>query len=89
MDTAALASFGGAFHGEIVPPGSANYETGPAGVERDDRPATRAHRANDMVGSGDDVVRSIYGDAKYRRLVDLKRTYDPDNVFRMNQNVKP
>ena len=27
MDTAALASFGGTFHGEIVPPGSANYET--------------------------------------------------------------
>jgi len=27
MDTAALASFGGTFQGEIVPPGSANYET--------------------------------------------------------------
>jgi len=27
LDTAALASFGGTFHGEIVPPGSANYET--------------------------------------------------------------
>jgi hypothetical protein len=27
MDTAALASFGGTFHGEIVPAGSASYET--------------------------------------------------------------
>jgi len=54
------------------------------------QPFTAAgHYVNDMVESGDDVVRSIYGDAKYRRLVDLKRTYDPDNVFRMNQNVKP
>src|SRR5213083_2846350 len=27
METAALATFGEAFQGEIVPPGSANYET--------------------------------------------------------------
>jgi FAD/FMN-containing dehydrogenase len=54
------------------------------------QPFTAAgHYVNDMVESGEDVVRSIYGDAKYERLVGLKRTYDPDNVFRMNQNVKP
>jgi FAD/FMN-containing dehydrogenase len=35
------------------------------------------------------VVRSVYGDAKYELLVDLKRRWDPDNVFRLNQNVKP
>jgi len=28
-------------------------------------------------------------DAKYERLVNLKRTYDPDNTFRLNQNVDP
>jgi FAD/FMN-containing dehydrogenase len=50
---------------------------------------TAGHYVNDMVESGDDVVRSIYGDAKYRRLVNLKREWDPDNVFRMNQNVRP
>jgi FAD/FMN-containing dehydrogenase len=44
---------------------------------------------NDIVESGVDVVRGIYGDAKYERLVALKREYDPDNVFRLNQNVKP
>jgi FAD/FMN-containing dehydrogenase len=54
------------------------------------QPFTAAgHYVNDMVESGEDVVRSIYGDAKYERLVALKRTYDPDNVFRLNQNVKP
>ncbi len=33
--------------------------------------------------------RSIYGDAKYERLVALKRAWDPDNVFRLNQNIRP
>jgi FAD/FMN-containing dehydrogenase len=47
------------------------------------------HYVNDMVESGEDIVRGIYGLAKYERLVDLKRTYDPDNVFRMNQNIQP
>jgi hypothetical protein len=47
------------------------------------------HYVNDMVETGERVVRAIYGDAKYERLIGLKRTYDPDNVFRLNQNVKP
>jgi FAD/FMN-containing dehydrogenase len=47
------------------------------------------HYVNDMVESGEDVTRSIYGAAKYDRLVELKRAYDPDNVFRMNQNIRP
>lgn len=36
-----------------------------------------------------DLVRSTFGAAKYQRLVDLKNRYDPDNVFRLNQNVPP
>jgi FAD/FMN-containing dehydrogenase len=44
---------------------------------------------NDVADAGDDVVRSVYGDAKYERLVGLKRVWDPDNVFRLNQNVRP
>jgi len=44
---------------------------------------------NDVVETGVDVVRSVYGDGKYERLLNLKRRWDPDNVFRMNQNVRP
>ena len=47
------------------------------------------HYVNDVVETGRDVVRSVYGDAKYERLVGLKRAFDPDNVFRLNQNIEP
>jgi hypothetical protein len=37
---------------------------------------------------GDALVRSAYG-ANYARLVALKNKYDPTNLFRLNQNIKP
>jgi len=44
---------------------------------------------NDVVETGADVARTIYGDAKLDRLRALKREWDPDNVFRLNQNIAP
>jgi FAD/FMN-containing dehydrogenase len=34
-------------------------------------------------------LRSSYGPEKYERLVALKRQWDPDNLFRLNQNIDP
>ena len=34
-------------------------------------------------------VAAIYGAARYKRLQDLKRKYDPQNLFRLNVNIAP
>jgi hypothetical protein len=37
---------------------------------------------------GDAMMRKAFG-RNYERLVELKTKYDPQNVFRINQNIKP
>jgi hypothetical protein len=38
---------------------------------------------------GEARIQAAYGDVKYDRLKALKRKWDPDNFFRINQNISP
>jgi FAD/FMN-containing dehydrogenase len=51
--------------------------------------AIEGRYANENADAGPAETRLIYGDAKVDRLAALKRTWDPDNVFRLNHNVEP
>jgi FAD/FMN-containing dehydrogenase len=43
---------------------------------------------NFLMHEGQDRVEASYRD-NYRRLTEIKAAYDPDNVFRINQNIAP
>jgi FAD/FMN-containing dehydrogenase len=43
---------------------------------------------NMMMDEGEDQVRASYG-ANYERLAQIKAVYDPQNLFQLNQNIKP
>jgi FAD/FMN-containing dehydrogenase len=44
---------------------------------------------NFLYDDGQERIHEAYPEATYRRLVDIKRRYDPDNVFRLNANIPP
>jgi FAD/FMN-containing dehydrogenase len=44
---------------------------------------------NFLGDEGQARVRESYGAEKYARLQELKRRHDPDNFFRINQNIPP
>ncbi|HVK21756.1 MAG TPA: FAD-binding oxidoreductase [Actinokineospora sp.] len=70
-------------------------ETNDAGIKwvRDYYDATSPHSEaggyiNFMSDDDQSRIQDNYG-GNYARLVDVKRKYDPDNLFHMNQNIKP
>ena len=51
--------------------------------------ASGAVYINFLGDEGDERVRAAYGAEKYARLVELKKKYDPSNLFHLNQNIHP
>ena len=44
---------------------------------------------NEQADFGKEIALSSYGRSKYDRLAHLKARYDPENLFRLNQNIEP
>jgi FAD/FMN-containing dehydrogenase len=57
--------------------------------------ALQPHRAGgvyvNFLDSDDDSsrIREAYGERTYQRLAEVKATYDPDNLFHHNKNIRP
>ena len=49
----------------------------------------RAGYLNFLGDDGQERIAAAYGPAKFRRLTELKRKFDPTNLFRVNQNITP
>lgn len=59
-------------------------------TERALAPWAAGHVSLNFVSDADGGrVRAAFGEPKYRRLAALKREFDPDNLFRHNQNIVP
>jgi FAD/FMN-containing dehydrogenase len=51
--------------------------------------ANGAAYLNFIGDEGEDRVRAAFGEQNYARLAAIKAEYDPQNIFRGNQNIKP
>ena len=52
------------------------------------QPFARGAYVNQLGETSEELVRAAYG-RNYARLVEIKKKYDPTNVLRLNQNIKP
>ena len=52
--------------------------------------ALARERGVPLIGDeGVDRVKAAFGPERYARLQEIKRAWDPDNLFRLNQNIPP
>src|SRR5579872_461027 len=52
------------------------------------QPFAQGVYSNQLGETSEALVRAAYG-SNYARLVEIKKKYDPNNVLRLNQNIKP
>ncbi len=52
------------------------------------QPLSHGLYVNGLSETSEELVRAAYG-SNYVRLVEIKKKYDPKNVLRLNQNIKP
>ncbi|MBM9511882.1 FAD-binding oxidoreductase [Desulfogranum marinum] len=52
-------------------------------------PFSQGVYVNFLSDEGEERVKDAYTDEVWGRLVEIKNKYDPDNLFRLNQNIKP
>jgi FAD/FMN-containing dehydrogenase len=71
------------------PDDKATHETWVADFADALRQSDHGAYVNFVGDEGDAGVRAAYPDATRHRLADIKRRYDPDNLFRLNQNIRP
>lgn len=53
------------------------------------RLASPATYINYLSDDSEGAVRASYGEANYARLQRIKRSFDPDNIFHRNRNIRP
>jgi hypothetical protein len=71
------------------PEDRAEHETWVTGLAGELNQGDPAGYAGFLGDEGDERVRAAYPGATWERLIDVKTGYDPDNVFRLNQNIPP
>jgi FAD/FMN-containing dehydrogenase len=71
------------------PQNLAEREAWVLGFMRELRQDDRGAYVNFLVDEGPERVHDAYPDGTFGRLAEIKRRYDPENLFRLNQNIPP
>jgi FAD/FMN-containing dehydrogenase len=65
------------------------YEAWAQGFADEIRQEDQGAYVNFLEDEGEERIRAAYPGATWDRLREIKRRYDPDNLFRLNQNIPP
>jgi FAD/FMN-containing dehydrogenase len=81
-----MAGVGAVYQRAQDRPAQEAWADGFAAALRQDAPGVYVNFLSD---EGPERVRAAYPGPTWDRLVEVKRRYDPDNLFRLNQNIPP